>query len=492
MRLERMSTAVRRTECGFPMPHRRALVSQAREKFAKCALIGSAALLLAGPVQANDVTGQLVDLGNKPRESGQRAAGLNVWDLQPFRGKLYLGMGSTSHNSGPIPVWAYDHDQQSWPPEPETIVEQEAIELYRVIGNELYIPAADPKGSSDGGSNDGIKFYRRGTDGRWVQFYSVRALHTAHIRDLAEDDGLLLGVGNSRRPHDLLKAKPGAVAISLSMVDSQGAQNKELGLFRSAISLTPPGPSGGRVDADTSQRNRIGNWFFALFRLHDGLYASTRWLSWAPDDPEEEGFYRPRMEYPPQVPPFPTVLRWDRNLSQFAAPLPGTLDRLVPVSPERDTQLTLRPFKPALFGELWFAPLRSQAFRQNYLTGYNQSVDFVVKPETGPGRRVVLPNSDALGEAVLVDGDRLWLLANAPRPDGGYRVLVYVLKDVDATVDRLDPDTGLATSAWREVLHFDSPNLARSFSRIDETWYFGLGFAGAEAPGQAGTLLRLN
>jgi hypothetical protein len=458
----------------------------------RAGLVCLAALLLAGLAQAADVTGQLIDLGNKPRESGQRGVGLNLWDLQPYRGRLYLGMGSTSHDSGPIPVWAYDHAARRWSNEPEAIIEQEAIELFRVLGDHLYIPAADPKGNADDGSNDGIKFYRREDDGRWVHYYSVRDLHTAHIRDLAEDDGLLLGVGNSRRPHDLLNAKPGAVAISLSMLDSGPDRVDRLGLFRSAISLTPPGPSGGRVDADTSQRNRIGNWFFALFRLHDGLYASTRWLSWAPDNPDEEGFYRPRMEYPPQVPPFPTVLRWDRNLSQFAAPPPGTLDRLVPVSPERDTQLTLRPHKPVLFGDLWFAPLRTHAFGQNYLTHYNQSVDFVIKPADGPGRRVVLPEAEALGEAVLVDGDRLFLLANAPRPDGGYRVLVYSLEQADATVDHLDPETGLATEAWREVLRFSAPNLARSFARIDQSWYFGLGFAGTESPGQAGSLLRLD
>jgi len=449
-------------------------------------------LLLAELASADDVTGQLVDVGNKPSESGQRGVGLNVWDLQPYRGKIYLGMGSTSHDSGPIPVWAYDHAARGWDAEPEVIIEQEAIELFRLLDDQLYIPAADPKGSSSDGSNDGVKFYRRTTEGRWIYFYSVRALHTAHIRDLAEDDGLLIGVGNSRRPHDLLNPKPGAVAINLSMLDSPQTASRQLGLFRTAISLNPPGQSGGLVDADTSQRNRIGNWFFSLFRLHDGLYASTRWLSWAPSEPEAEGFYAPRMEYPPQVPPFPTVLRWDRNLTQFVALPPGTLDRLVPVSPERDTQLTLRPYKPALFGELWFAPFRTHALGQNYLHQYNQSVDFVVKPANGPGQRITLPNADALGEAVLVSQDQLFVLANARRPNGRYRVIVYALDRGNSVAERLDSETGLDLDAWRQVLHFDSANLARSFARIDQTWYFGLGFAGTEAPGQAGSLLRLN
>ena len=456
-------------------------------------VVGIAAVLgLTQMAWAKDVTAELVNLGNKPAESGQRRVGLNVWDLQPYNGKLYLGMGSTSHDSGPIKVWPYDHAASRWDAAPELTIKQEAIELFRVIGEHLYIPAADPKGNETDGSNDGSKFYRRSSDGRWQHLYSVRALYTAHIRDVAEHEGLLLGVGNSRRPHDLLKAKPGAIAINLSLLSAQSRTQDQLGLFRSAISLAPPGPSGGRVDADTSQRNRIGNWFFALFRLHDGLYASTRWLSWAPDDPAEEGFYRPRMEYPPQVPPFPSVLRWDDNITEFVAPKPGELHRLVPISPERNTQLTLRPFKSALFGELWFAPLRTHALGQNYLDKYNQSVDFVVKPANGPGQRITLPDANALGEAVIADGNRLYVLANARQPNGSYRVTVYAISRANAITANLDSETGLPLDVWERVLHFNSTNLARSFARIDTTWYFGLGFAGAESPGQAGTLLRLD
>jgi len=441
---------------------------------------------------AEDVSHRLTDLGNKAQASGQRGVGLNLWDLQPFGDRLFIAMGSTSHDTGPIPVWAYDHGRGQWIDEPEVTIEQEAIELYRVLDGQLYIPAADPKGSSEDGSNDGIKFYRRGENGRWTQFYSVRALHTAHIRDLAIDDGQILGVGNSRRPHDLLNAKPGAVALNLAMLSNASASREQLALFRPAISLVPPGPTGGRVDADTSQRNRIGNWFFALFELHDGLYASTRWLSWAPDHPDEAGFYRPRMDYPPQVPPFPAILRWDRDLSEFVAPPPETLDRLVPVSPERNTQLTLRPFKPTLFGELWFAPMRTQALGASYLEMYNQSVDFIVKAADGPGRRVTLPDPEALGEAVLVEGDRLFVLANTRLSDGTYRVRVYALNRQAAKADQVNPATGLAPGAWRSVLQFESTNLARSFARMGGTWYFGLGVAGTDSPKRAGALLRLD
>jgi hypothetical protein len=461
-------------------------------RHSRSSLFGAAVILLglmgpAGPLRALDITERLVDLGNKPAEARQPGIARNVWDLQAFQGKLYIGMGSTAANRGPIPVWAFDHAAGRWDKEPELVVEQEAIELFRVINDRLYIPAADPKGEI----NDKSKFYRRDPDGTWTHIYSTRAYKTAHIRDLALTDGLLLGVGNGRQPHRLMRPHTGAVAIPLMGVEATRDGDHQLPFFRSAITLAPPSETGGRVDAATSQRNRIANWFFSVFRLHDGLYASTRWLSWAADQPEPAGLYRPRLEYPPMVPPFPAVVRWDSSMEEWVAPPPKTVDRLVPVSPERNIQLTLRPWKPVLFGELWFAPIRSYGLiGPDYAEAYNQSVDFVVKPPDGPGLRLVLPDPDALGEAVLVDDGRLYLLANALQPDDRYRSVVFALALDDARIDHLNPRSGLDTGVWREVLSFRSANLSRSFARIDETWYFGLGVGRGRPTAQAGTLLR--
>ncbi|NBB78334.1 MAG: hypothetical protein GVY36_02650 [Verrucomicrobia bacterium] len=412
---------------------------------------------------------------------------MNVWDLEVFDGKVFLAYGSTVAGKGSMPIWPFDHATNSWPAEPETILDLEAIESYRVLDGDLYVPAADPAGDI----GDRSKFHRRDSDGTWTHFFSNSNFATAHIRDLTIHDGWLIGVGNSRRPHDLLRARSGSVALPLKAVRSIHGGAHELPLFRAAIALLPPSDGAGKVDAATSQRNRIANWFFSVFHLHDGLYASTRWLSWAPDDPEPAGLYRPNLLYPPLVPPFPAVVRWNSDIEQWVAPDPATLHRLVPATPERDTQLTLRPYKPVLFGELWFAPLRSYGLSgAAYHDAYNQSADFVVKPADGPGRRVTLPDADALGEAVLEHGNSLYVLANARQPDGGYRIVVYALDREAATARNLDDENGLVLSAWREVLSFRDQNLARSFARIDDTWYFGLGFATGEPPGRAGTLLQ--
>ena len=451
-------------------------------------VLGFSCALLWTDVPALDITEHLVDLGNKPAESGMRGHSLNPWDLQAYAGKIFIGMGSTVVDPGPIPVWAFDHAAGRWDESPEIMLEMEAIELFRVFEGDLYVPSSDPTRAG----TDASKFYRRDANGDWTHILSV-GLQTAHIRDLALHDGFLIGVGNSRRPHDLMRPRTGTVKVPLALTQAVQGGDHAIPGFSSAITLMPPVDGDGGVDVDTSQRNRSANWFFAAFHLHDGLYASTRWLSWAADYPERIGVHGPSAQVPPQVPPFPAIVRWDASLGEWVAPPPDAVHRLVPDSPDRDTQLTLRPFKPVLFGEWWVAPIRSYGLiPPAYRNAYNQSADFVVKPANGPGLRVVLPDADALGEAVLVHQNTLYVLANARQPNGEYRAYVYSLALEDARANRLDSTTGIALDAWQEVLTFSSSNLARSFARIDDSWYFGLGFAHRDRPRRAGTLLRFD
>ena len=430
---------------------------------------------------ADDLTGQVVRLGNKPAESGATGRSLNVWDLQVYRGKVYLGMGSTTDNTGPHPVWAFDHAAMAWDDEPEYTVHQEAIERYRVIDGDLYIPAADPSRGND----DRSKFYRRTPDGVWTH-YKSRGLRTAHIRDIAVHDGRIVGVGNSRRPHggvnkqkQRVAASPGAVYVPLEVVQAHTGGEHVLAEFEAAIE-TGDVADMGKAGPD---RRRWSNWFFSVFSMQDGLYASTRWLRWGPPPwPKERLNSRP---------PMPPLVRWDGEAGTFKAVDEAARRRVAPLQqrPAGDGDAAHRilyPSKPLVYEGTWVAPLRSYGLRRNlYKSAYNQSADFVIKPvEVDAAERVTLPDADALGEAVLVDDGTLYLLANAKQPDdtsGARRVYVYATNKPSAGPD-----------AWREVLHFTSPNLARSFAYVDGTWYFGLGFATGEDSGEAGMLLAVD
>ncbi len=90
-------------------------------------------------------------LGNKMADDGKRGRARNIWDLEAYNGRIYLGGGSTVENAGPVSVWAYDPATASF--HNAYTVPEEAIELFRVFDADLYIPAADPT------SGDMNKFY---------------------------------------------------------------------------------------------------------------------------------------------------------------------------------------------------------------------------------------------------------------------------------------------------------------------------------------------
>lgn len=127
--------------------------------------------------QGTDVTLKLEYLGNPLSQDGKKGRALNVWDLQVFDGKIYLGGGSTVTNAGPINVWAYNPAPESFVK--EYTVQEEAIEHYKVFGNQLYIPAADPRNS------DHNKYYRQNDDNTWSKYTSSN-VKLAHVRDLIQ------------------------------------------------------------------------------------------------------------------------------------------------------------------------------------------------------------------------------------------------------------------------------------------------------------------
>ena len=161
----------------------------------------SAVLISQDVVPARE---KVVRLGNPAAEDGKQGRALNVWDLQAFDNKIYLGAGSTLTNAGPINVWAYSPQDKSFIK--ETSVAEEAIKQFKAIDNELYILAADPKGS------DSSKYYKRGEDGIWQKFASDK-VKLAHVRDLIKVDNTLLAVGNSRPRKNPANATAGAAIV---------------------------------------------------------------------------------------------------------------------------------------------------------------------------------------------------------------------------------------------------------------------------------------
>src|SRR5215207_664985 len=58
------------------------------------------------PPASRDVTASVERLGNPFAVPAGYAR--NVWDMQAFAGRVYVGHGDSRDNAGPIPIWSLD------------------------------------------------------------------------------------------------------------------------------------------------------------------------------------------------------------------------------------------------------------------------------------------------------------------------------------------------------------------------------------------------
>lgn len=131
-------------------------------------------------VLAADVTNHIESLGIALRHrypSGETVYARNVWDLQVYAGRIYVGGGNSNNkgpapNAGPVPILAWDPQLNQFICEGQ--VDDEEISRFDVIDGKLYIPGADPRESWELGN-----IYRRGADGSWRKLRTIpRAIHT--------------------------------------------------------------------------------------------------------------------------------------------------------------------------------------------------------------------------------------------------------------------------------------------------------------------------
>ena len=102
------------------------------------------------------------------------------WDIALFGGKLFVGSGDLSMNSGPVQMWCYDTSADEW--QLSATLPEEEISRFYIYDGALYCPGADSQESWDYAS-----FYKY--DGEWEKYRSIP--NASHCFDLAFADGMI-------------------------------------------------------------------------------------------------------------------------------------------------------------------------------------------------------------------------------------------------------------------------------------------------------------
>ena len=131
-----------------------------------------------------DVTSKVEILGNPYSElykSGGYIYARNIWDMQVFSGKLYIGAGNSNNkgpapNAGRVPVFSFDPRSSKFVN--EYVVAEEQIDRFRVIGDTLYIPGHDATQKWNFGN-----FYTRTGTGEWKKYRTIP--NALHVYDIA-------------------------------------------------------------------------------------------------------------------------------------------------------------------------------------------------------------------------------------------------------------------------------------------------------------------
>jgi hypothetical protein len=147
------------------------------------------------PQTTKEITEQLELLGNPFLEKPLMAR--NVWDMKVFDGQLFLGHGDTVANSGPIKLWRYDTASKQFTN--DFTVDDESINSFDVVGNQLVIAGSDPREAWELGN-----FYRLEDDG-WLKHRTIP--WGIHAYQVTEFEGkLFIGISTDHLNPSLLSS----------------------------------------------------------------------------------------------------------------------------------------------------------------------------------------------------------------------------------------------------------------------------------------------
>jgi hypothetical protein len=144
---------------------------------------------------SKDTTNQLEHLGNPFLEKPLMAR--NVWDMKVFDGQLYFGHGDAVANSGPIKLFRFETSSKNFIS--DFPVDDESINSFDVVGNQLLVAGFDPREAWELGN-----FYRL-EQGVWQKHRTIP--WGVHAYQLTEFEGkLFIGISTDHLHPSLLSS----------------------------------------------------------------------------------------------------------------------------------------------------------------------------------------------------------------------------------------------------------------------------------------------
>ena len=398
-----------------------------------------------------DKTNDLQFIANVPSSEGLVGKDKNLWDLQVFEDRIFIAYGNTTTNPGPIQLFAWDNSLDSLIDYGS--IRGEAIEIFRVMNDTLFIPHSDPKGDS--------RKYNYVKNGQLVDIKLDYKL--AHVRDMIYFEDKYYLFGNTRCPKQFRSECSG-------LLELDGSTYRTDFLISELAEVDP-------------YVNAKWNWFFGGWTYQNKLIIPNATFN---------EVYVP--SYTIKDAQFYTIsngnIQWSatqneaEKLTHFHFYPAKMMTTTYADSIKFNT--ILRPHTSVEINDKLVYTLRSYSitadFGNLYQTQYNNSRGMYLKDSLmGVAKVVNFPEPDAVGEDILTLNDQIVVLANKKMEDGTHQVFVY---------SSTSPSN--AAENWKELFHFQSTNLARSFEYHNDTFYFGLGMNEGDEEAGVGELYKLN
>ncbi|MBD0379734.1 hypothetical protein [Paenibacillus sedimenti] len=367
----------------------------------------------------------------------------NVWDMQVFDGKIYLGHGNSSNegpspNAGPTPIYYYDpvgnkfasqnvissasSEQASSTKE---YVDEEQIDIFKVLNGKLYIPGNDAR---DEGWEFGNYYKLEGNE--WIKYRNVP--NGIHVYDMAYYEGkLFVAIGTDSTPDVLMSEDDG---LTWTKIGSIGGKN-------------PPRA-------------------YTLFEFKKKLFAVSTIAAKNNKWPDEAKILSIKGEPAGAATKFETS-----QITVYGdTMLPGITKNVIKYEPSpymkmvRTTQVNdkLLYIAGGIFNDHQWIPQC-----------------LIVANDINDVQRVNFPRPDALPMDILVRDNTVYVLAYTQTSPGQYTNTVYKTSTTDLMT-------------WTELFEFNQDAFARSFEELNGDFYFGLGSNIDYAPETTGTIIKVN